>query len=133
MKTAVEPCIAAEKSTEENHVVTNVAGEVRPGVDVEVESWHREAVKLQDFAGSKRIESAADLALAADDLEIIIRLKRAMTERKQFYSGPFNEKIKAIDGIFGELMAPVCEAEKIMKKKMSDCRTALHKETMEAK
>lgn len=147
MKTTVGPCVITEKSLEVKRTLTEIIESYRPvdrdvkndregsedlsGMDVEVESWHREAVKLRDFADSMKIESQADLALAADDLSVIVRLKKAMMEKRQFYTGPFDERIKAIDETYRELMAPVEEAEKITRNKMSACRTELHKETME--
>ena len=91
-------------------------------MDIEVESWHREAVKLLEFAGSRKVESQADMELATDDLMVISRLKKAMAERRLFYTSPFNERIKAIDETYRELTAPAEEADKIIRKKMRDCR-----------
>jgi hypothetical protein len=100
----------------------SVKTETVPGEDIEVESWHREAVKLLDFAGSRKIENMRDMELAADDLTVIGRLKRAMAEKQQLYTGPLDEKVNAIKETFRELMAPAEEAEKITRKKMSECR-----------
>jgi hypothetical protein len=96
--------------------------ETAPGEDIEVESWHREAVKLLDFASSRNIENTRDMELATDDLTVIGRLKRAMAEKQQLYTGPLDERVNAIKETFRGLTAPAEEAEKITRKKMRDYR-----------
>jgi hypothetical protein len=129
MKITVEPCVITGRTSERINTVPNVSGEVETplGIDAEVKSWHREAEKMLEFARTRKIESRADLELAADDLAVIVRLKRAMAEKMQFYTSPFNEELKAIAETYRELMAPADKAERITRKKMGDCRAELEK------
>jgi hypothetical protein len=133
MGTIVEPFVLTGKAENKDDCRTFMSDitighdesgetETAPGENIEVESWHREAVKLLDFAGSRKIVNIRDMELATDDLTVIGRLKRAMTEKQQLYTGPLDEKVNAIKETFRELMAPAEEAEKITRKKMKDCR-----------
>ena len=91
-----------------------------PGTDLEVINWHREALKLQEYAESRIIANITDMKAANDDLTIIARLKKAMEERRKQYVQPLNDQVKVINDNYKKFMQPVLDAEKITKQKMLD-------------
>lgn len=90
---------------------------LRPGEDVEAHSYHAEALKLLEYADKRVIATIEDAKLAADDLSVISRLKKAMEAKRKEKLAPHEEQVKAIRDTYTFLMTPVFEAERITKAK----------------
>jgi len=91
---------------------------LRPGEDIEVRSFHEEALKLLKYAEDRIITRTEDLKPASDDLSIISKLKKAMEAKRKEYLDPLKAQSDAIRDTYNYLMAPVLEADKITRDKM---------------
>lgn len=103
-------------TTESETKETAVA--LRPGEDIEAQSYFKEAVKLLKYAEGRVIATVEDVKLANDDLNIISKLKRAMEEKRKEYLRPLREQTEAISDSYKYLMSPILEADKITRSKM---------------
>ena len=100
---------------------TSVA--LRSGADIEVMGYHEQAIKLLDYAEKRTITTAQDLKPANDDLSIISKLKKAMEAKKREYLEPLKVQTEAIRDTYNYLMAPILEADKITREKMTAYNT----------
>ncbi len=91
---------------------------LRPGEDVEVRSYHTEAVKFLESAEARVIKDENGLKSAVDDLNAIGRLEKAMEAKKREGLDPLKEQAEAIRETYSTLMDPVFAAKKITKDKM---------------
>jgi len=91
---------------------------LRPGEDIETQSYYKESQKILQYATSRVITTSEDYKLANDDLSIISRLKKAMDEKRTEYLAPLKVQTEAIRDTYNYLMAPVLEADKITRAKM---------------
>jgi len=103
-----------------HHVPANeqIENDLEPGTDLDIISYHDEAVKLRDYAEKLTIATLDDMKVATDDLTIIATFKKAMEAKRKEYLEPLQAEVKAINENYKNLMAPVLEAEDITKKKM---------------
>jgi len=90
---------------------------LRPGEDIEVRSYHTEALKLLDYAERRVIKTLEDSKTAVDDLSIISTLKKAMESKRKEYLEPLKVQTEAIRDTYNYLMLPVLEAERVTKDK----------------
>lgn len=90
-----------------------------PGADIEVMNFYNEAVKLQEYAEKRIIKTLEDNELANDDLSVISKLKKAMEGKKKEYLEPLKVQTDAIRDTYNFLMAPVLEADKVTRAKMT--------------
>jgi hypothetical protein len=93
---------------------------LRPGADIEVMSYHTEAVKLLEYAGRLTIFSIKDVTAATDDLTVISRLKKAMEAKRKEYLAPLKEQTDAIQETYKYLMEPVLKADQLFRGKVLD-------------
>lgn len=107
----------SEKSTYLNEPTAETALTLRPGEDIEVRSYHTEALKLLDYAEKRVIKTLEDSKTAVDDLSIISTLKKSMEGKKKEYLEPLKIQTDAIRDTYNYLMLPVLEAERITKEK----------------
>ncbi len=91
---------------------------LRPGEDLEVRSYYKDALGLLGFANDRVIATAEDNKGATDDLSLISKLKKQMEAKKREYLDPLKEQADAIRDTYNYLMAPVLEAERTTKGKM---------------
>ena len=96
--------------------------QIRPDTDEKVVSLYQEAVKLQQYAEARVIQSDGDIKVATDDLSIIARLKKAIEEKRKEYVGPINEHLKAVNKVFQDFTAPLTEADSITRQKILNYR-----------
>ena len=92
----------------------------KPREDAEVQRMHGEAVALKEYAEARVIATDADQRNAGNDLVLIKNLRKAMEERRVFFTKPLNDQLKEINGDFKALMAPVVEADDITQQKIKD-------------
>ena len=74
---------------------------------------YQEGIKLLNFAQARTITKNEDLKPATEDLSIIAKLKKALTEKKNDYLNPFKEHVKQVNDAFAGLLSPFEEADKI--------------------
>ena len=96
--------------------------QIRPDTDEKVVSLYQEAVKLQQYAEARVIQSDGDIKVATDDLSIIAKFKKAIEEKRKEYVGPINEHLKAVNKVFQDFTAPLTEADSITRQKILDYR-----------
>lgn len=89
-----------------------------PSTDIEIVSYYNEALKLQEYAESRIINTFDDIKLANDDLSVISHLKKAMESRRKAELRPHREKAEAIQDNYNRWMAPVLAADRITRDKM---------------
>lgn len=92
---------------------------LKSGEDIEARGYYTEALKLLDFANMRVIATAEDAKAATDDLSIIAKLKKAMVGKRDEYQLPLKKQMEAIKATYEYLMAPVLEADKITRNKMT--------------
>ncbi len=97
---------------------TETALVLKPGEDMEAHGWHQEAMKLLKYAEKRVIATLDDVKVATDDLSIISKLKKAMTEKRKQELEPSKLETEAIRGTYDYLMAPVFKADKITRDKV---------------
>jgi len=91
---------------------------VNPQLDIEVQNFYEEALKLQSYASQRVIATTEDLKPATDDLSIIAKVKKALETKRKDYVQPIQEHIKAINDTFKTLSQPIEEADRITRKKI---------------
>ena len=89
----------------------------RVGVDAEVAVHHATGLKLLEYAQSMTISTLEESKLAVSDLASIATCKKAMEAKRKEKLAPHKEQVDAIQATYKELMAPVLEAESILKNK----------------
>ena len=72
---------------------------IDPRQDAIVLGFYDEAKKLLDYANARVIMSLDDAKLAADDLSMIAKLKKAMESKRKDYLQPFQDHVKEVNEI----------------------------------
>ena len=111
---------------------TETALVIPPGADTEVMSYHQEALKLQEYAVARLIGSVEDLAVATDDLITISNLKKTMEAKRVELVKPKQDEVKTIQDTYKTLMAPVFEADRITRQKMTTFQLEQDRKAREA-
>lgn len=101
--------------------------------DLSVRRLYQEGLSLKAYADARVISNNADLKPAVDDLSIIAKLKKALTERRTEYVAPIKAKLDKVNAAFAELIAPFDDADKVTRKKVGDFQSAANKRAAEAK
>ena len=96
--------------------------QIRPDTDEKVVSLYQEAVKLQQYAEARVIQSDGDIKVATDDLSIIAKLKKAIEEKRKEYVGPINEHLKSVNDAFKNFAEPLNQADSITRQKILNYR-----------
>jgi len=96
--------------------------QIRPDTDEKVVSLYQEAVKLQQYAEARVIQSDGDIKVATDDLSMIAKLKKAIEEKRKEYVGPINEHLKSVNDAFRNFAEPLNQADSITRQKILDYR-----------
>uniref|UniRef100_A0A6M3LHR1 Uncharacterized protein n=1 Tax=viral metagenome TaxID=1070528 RepID=A0A6M3LHR1_9ZZZZ len=107
----------AEESTYLNEPDTETAVALRPGEDIEVRGHYDTAVSLLKYATKLTITTLEESELAVSDLASISTCKKAMEAKRKEKLAPSKKESEDINATYKELMAPVLEAEEILKHK----------------
>ena len=105
---------------------------LRPGEDVEARSYFEQAQRLLVYAEGRVIITLEDNKAASDDLTIISKVKKGMSEKRKEYLDPILGQAEAIRETYNYLMSPVLEADKITRQKMLDYRVEQERKRSEA-
>ncbi len=126
----LETDLAAGSYHGEEH--TEVATiKVKPEDDPKVVALATEARQLRDFAVARTIGTDADLKPATEDLSIIARVKKALTEAKALYVKPIRGHLDDVNAAFTSILAPLDEADKVTRDKILAYRQAQQKRAAE--
>jgi len=121
-------CINSEVKTTE----TALALALPPGADIEVMSYFAEAKKMLLYAEARVIATVEDVKMATDDLSIIAKTKKAMEAKKREYLDPLRAQVDAINETYKTLMAPIIEADKTTRDKMTAFKLEEERKAREA-
>ena len=91
---------------------------IDPRQDAIVIGFYDEAKKLLDYANARVIVSLDDAKLAADDLSMIAKLKKAMESKRKDYLQPFQDHVKEVNEIYKTLMQPIETADMVTRSKV---------------
>ena len=91
---------------------------IDPRQDAIVLGFYDEAKKLLDYANARVIMSLDDAKLAADDLSMIAKLKKAMESKRKDYLQPFQDHVKEVNEIYKVLMQPIETADMVTRSKV---------------
>jgi hypothetical protein len=91
---------------------------IDPRQDAIVLGFYDEAKKLLDYANARVIVSLDDAKLAADDLSMIAKLKKAMESKRKDYLQPFQDHVKEVNEIYKTLMQPIETADMVTRSKV---------------
>lgn len=105
---------------------------IHPESDTSVLSLVCEANRMRDFAIARVIAADADLSPATEDLSMIAKLKKALTEKKAEYYKPVKAHLDAISAAFQTILTPVEEADKITREKIMAYRAEQSRKAAEA-
>jgi hypothetical protein len=105
---------------------------VGPEHDPAVLALAGEAKRLRDYAIARILASDADLKPATDDLAIIAKVRKLLTERKSDYLKPIKAHIDAVNAAFNSIMAPLEDADQITRKQVLAYNAAVGKRRQEA-
>jgi hypothetical protein len=92
---------------------------IKPEVDLAVQSLEWEITKLRTFAKGRVITTDADLTPVTDDLTVIAKIKKALTEKLDSYVKPIKGHLADIQAVFNPLFEILKEADKINREKMT--------------
>ncbi len=112
--------------------VALVTIKVKPEDDPQVVALAGEAARMRDFAIARIIGTDADLKPATEDLSLIAKLKKALTEAKADYVKPIRGYLDDVNAAFTKIMTPLEEADKVTRGKILAYREAQAKRAAEA-
>jgi len=95
----------------------------QPGGDIEVKNYYEQALGLKTHAETRVIKTPDDLKLATDDLSLISKIIKALTDKKKEYLKPLKEQVAAITENYKFWMEPIEAANTITRQKMTDFDT----------
>ncbi len=91
---------------------------LRPGEDMVVRGYFEEAQKLLKYAEERVITSYEDMKPANNDLSVISKIKKAMTNKRREYLAPLKIQADEIRDTYDYLMEPILEADRANRDKM---------------
>ncbi len=95
---------------------------ISPESDTAILTLLAEANRLRDIAEARIIATDADLKGAVDDLAIIARVWKALTEKKAEYSKPIKVHLETVNAAFHMLLQPIEAADEITRDKWTEYR-----------
>jgi len=91
----------------------------KPGEDIEVKNYYEQALGLKTHAEKRVIKTVDDLKLATDDLSLISKIMKALTDKKKEYLKPLKEQVEEINNNYKFWMEPIEAANTITRQKMT--------------
>jgi hypothetical protein len=106
---------------------------VKPDLDLAVQDLFREGLRLQEYAHARVIATNDDLKPAVNDLALIAKCRKAITEKRVEYIKPIRGHLDQVNKAFEEFLAPFDDAEKMTKAKVQAFQEDVARRTAEAK
>jgi len=91
---------------------------LRPGEDIEAHGYFEESLRILEYAKGRVITTLEQAQSATDDLAVISRLTKAMTDKRKALLAPLEAKKVEIRDTYDYLMLPIQEANKVTRSKM---------------
>jgi hypothetical protein len=91
----------------------------KPGADPAVISLVNEIMSIRAYAELRIIKTDADLTPATNDLTVIAKIKKALTEKLDSYVKPIKGYLLDIQAVFNPLLETLKEADKLNREKMT--------------
>lgn len=113
-------------------VRTTAIIKVGPEHDSAILVLAQEAKKLRDYAMARVITTETDLKPATEDLSIIARVKKALSEKKAEYLKPIKAHVDAVNTAFTSITAPLDEADTVTRGKILTFRQEQERRVREA-
>ena len=101
--------------------------------DMAVQSLFQEGLRLKAFAETRVIASNDDLKPAVNDLALIAKCRKAITEKRVEYVKPIRGHLDQVNKAFDDFLAPFNDAEKMTKAKVQAYQDDVTRRTAEAK
>ncbi|MFA6307090.1 MAG: hypothetical protein WC639_04775 [Patescibacteria group bacterium] len=111
---------------------TTAVIKVGPEHDPAVIALSADARRIRDYAVARMIVGDADLKPATDDLSVIAKIKKALTEKKADYLKPIKAHVDAVNAAFSSIMSPLEEADQVTRQKVLAYNAAVAKRQSEA-
>ena len=92
--------------------------------DAEVRAITKQASDVRDLELKCVVEGPQEVEWATALLGEIAKAQRAAEERRVWFVQPLNEHVKAINGLFKNLVAPLVEADQTLRRKVLAYRHA---------
>ncbi len=92
--------------------------QIAPDQDAAVKMIIEEAQAALAYAEALEIKSPEDRAKANNDLAVIGKMKKALTEKQADYTKPLNAYKDSILATFREMLAPILKADEVTRSKM---------------
>ena len=121
---------AVETTAVETTAVASI--KIKPENDPRVLALAKEAEQLRDFALARKLTTDADLTPATEDLSIIAKAKKSLTEAKAEYIKPIKGYLEDVNAAFTKIMTPLDEADKVTRNKILTYRSEQQRRQAEA-
>lgn len=105
---------------------------INPESDVTILSLLAQANRLRDYAIARVIATDDDMSMAVNDLSIIANVKKALTAKKSEYYKPIKVHLDAVTAMFGTLLTPIEDADRITRDKWTAYRNEQVRKKAEA-
>jgi len=92
-----------------------------------------EANRILVYAKARVITKNEDLKDATNDLAVIAKLKKALTEKRNEFVAPVREYLNDFNDVFKRMLAPILEADTITRDQMKAFRAEQERQIAEAK
>ena len=95
---------------------------INPGMDQAVIALQQEILRLQSFADARIIATTEDVKLATEDLSLLVKLKKAIEDKRKEYVGPINDHLKQVNDVFKTIAGPLDAADRVTRGKVMEYR-----------
>jgi hypothetical protein len=116
---SIVPIQVSNVQVAEDGAISQMALTLLPGEDLQAHNYYEQGQALLRYAEDRVIATAEDLKPANDDLVVIAQLKTAMEAKRVELVKPMQDEVKAIQETYKTLMAPVLDAGRITRGKMT--------------
>lgn len=104
---------------------------VSPETNSAVKALTTEVLKLSDYALNRIVIADSDLIPLTDDLTLIAKVKKAVTDYKEAYIRPIKNHLDSVSAVFNGLLGILKEAEATNKSKFTAYTSAQEKRAKE--
>jgi hypothetical protein len=104
---------------------------IDPEKNVKVTALLSEITKLRDYAKLRIITSDAELTPLTNDLTLIAKVKKAVTELKEVYVRPIKNHLDSVSVVFNNVLDVVKEADTVNRNKFTAYKASQEKRVRE--
>jgi hypothetical protein len=100
---------------------------IEPETNAAVISLTAEVNKLRDYALSRVVTSDLELTPLTNDLTLIAKVKKSITDYKEVYIRPIKNHLDSVSGVFNRLLDVLKEADTVNRSKFTAFKAAQEK------